>query len=172
MDTCIVIIFCNCVQNFCSATGHISVYLYICTWPLTINFADIPIYILSWVWVKLSWVGNKYVTVFEWYRRFCDGSRSLGDEKGPGRNGSAFSRVATLVIHVSTTIVSSQCSTSKRHNSFNIIIVVYWLTSLVLYERCGVFHVYKSLTWHHVVLKPTVLLTVYKFELTSRGSLF
>ena len=91
MDKCIVIIFCNCVQNFCSVTGHISVYLYNCTWPLTINFADIPIYILSWVWVKLSWVGNKYVTVFEWYRRFCDGSRSLGDEKGPGRNGSAFS---------------------------------------------------------------------------------
>jgi len=29
--------------------------------------------------------------VFEWYRRFCDGSRSLGDEKGPGRNGSAVS---------------------------------------------------------------------------------
>ena len=30
--------------------------------------------------------------VFEWYPRFCDGSRSLGDEKGLGRKGSAFSR--------------------------------------------------------------------------------
>jgi len=29
--------------------------------------------------------------VFEWYRRFCDGRRSLGDEKGPGNKGSAFS---------------------------------------------------------------------------------
>jgi len=29
--------------------------------------------------------------VFEWYWRFCDGSRLLGDEKGPGRNGLAFS---------------------------------------------------------------------------------
>ena len=29
--------------------------------------------------------------VVEWYQRFCDGSRSLGDEKGPGFNGSAFS---------------------------------------------------------------------------------
>jgi len=28
---------------------------------------------------------------FEWYRRFCDGNRSLGDENGPGRNDSAFS---------------------------------------------------------------------------------
>ena len=29
--------------------------------------------------------------VVECYQRFCDGSRSLGDEKGPGFNGSAFS---------------------------------------------------------------------------------
>jgi len=29
--------------------------------------------------------------VFEWYPRFCDGRRSLGDEKGLGRNGSAYS---------------------------------------------------------------------------------
>ena len=29
--------------------------------------------------------------VFDWYRRLCDGSRSLGDDSGPGRNGSAFS---------------------------------------------------------------------------------
>ena len=29
--------------------------------------------------------------VFEWYPRLCDGRRSLGDEKGPGRKGSSFS---------------------------------------------------------------------------------
>ena len=29
--------------------------------------------------------------VFEWYLRFCDAKRSLGDEKGPGRKGLAFS---------------------------------------------------------------------------------
>jgi len=29
--------------------------------------------------------------LFEWYPRFCDGRRSLGDEKGLGRNSSAYS---------------------------------------------------------------------------------
>ena len=41
----------NCILQLCSKLllGHwpYSVYLYICTWPLAINFADMPIHILS-----------------------------------------------------------------------------------------------------------------------------
>jgi len=37
--------------------------------------------------------------VFEWYRRFCDVRRLLGDEKGPTIR-IQLSEVATLVKHV------------------------------------------------------------------------
>ena len=43
--------YCNYILQLCSKLlfGHwpYSVYLYICTWPLAINFADMPINILS-----------------------------------------------------------------------------------------------------------------------------
>ena len=43
--------YCNYILQLCSTLllGHwpYSVYLYICTWPLAINFADMPINILS-----------------------------------------------------------------------------------------------------------------------------
>ena len=43
--------YCNYILHLCSKLllGHwpYSVYLYICTWPLKINFADKPINILS-----------------------------------------------------------------------------------------------------------------------------
>ena len=54
MDKCNVIIFCNCVQHFCFGHWPYSVYFYICTWPLAINFADMPINILSWVEFELN----------------------------------------------------------------------------------------------------------------------
>ena len=43
--------YCNYILQLCSKLllGHwpYSVYLYMCTWPLAINFADMPIHILS-----------------------------------------------------------------------------------------------------------------------------
>jgi len=43
--------YCNYILQLCSTLvlGHwpYSVYLYICTWPLAINFVDMPINILS-----------------------------------------------------------------------------------------------------------------------------
>ena len=43
--------YCNYILQLCSKLllGHwpYSVYLYICTWPLAINFADMPIHVLS-----------------------------------------------------------------------------------------------------------------------------
>ena len=49
--------YCNYILQLCSKKlfGHwpYSVYLYICTWPLAINFADMPIHILS---LSLSFV--------------------------------------------------------------------------------------------------------------------
>ena len=43
--------YCNYILQLCSKLllGHwpYSVYLYMCTWPLAINFADMPINILS-----------------------------------------------------------------------------------------------------------------------------
>ena len=49
--------YCNYILQLCSKLlfGHwpYSVYLYICTWPLAINFADMPVNILSFVMFKL-----------------------------------------------------------------------------------------------------------------------
>jgi len=43
--------YCNYILQLCLKLllGHwpYSVYLYICTWPLAINFTDMPIHILS-----------------------------------------------------------------------------------------------------------------------------
>jgi len=43
--------YCNYILQLCSKLllehWPYSVYLYICKWPLTINFADMPINILS-----------------------------------------------------------------------------------------------------------------------------
>ena len=34
---------------------------------------------------------------FKWYWRISDGRQSLGDEKGPGRNGSAVTMLVKLL---------------------------------------------------------------------------
>jgi len=58
--------YCNYILQLCSKLlfGHwpYSVYLYICTWPLAINFADMPINILSFEFWYYSSILNVTTT--------------------------------------------------------------------------------------------------------------
>ena len=54
MDNCIVIIFCNCVQNVCLVTGHI-LYIYIFVhghWQLTLPTCQYIVWVWVWVWLS------------------------------------------------------------------------------------------------------------------------
>ena len=55
--------YCNYILQLCSKLlfGHrpYSVYLYICTWPLAINFADMPINIVSLSLCKYEYINTK-----------------------------------------------------------------------------------------------------------------